>query len=125
MSLILDTGALIAFETGDRTVRAQLERAQRDGDSVTTTSGAVARACRDGGRPARLALLLRGTIELELTRDRCRSLGRLLGRSGGREVVDASIVDAAVDGDEIRISDPDDIAGLVLGSGKRLLVTVV
>lgn len=125
MSLVLDTGALIAFDRGDRTVRALLEQAGRNGVAVTTTTGAVAQAWRDGSRQARLVLLLRGTLEAELTRERCRAVGRLLGRSGRGDVVDASIVDAAVDGDEILTSDPDDITDLVMGSGKTLVVTVV
>ncbi len=125
MSLVLDTGALIAFDKGDRTMRAILERANRNGVVVSTTTGAVAQAWRDGSRQARLALLLKGTLEVELTRERCRAVGRLLGRSGRSDVVDASVVDAAVDGDEILTSDPDDIADLVVGSGKTLLITVV
>jgi hypothetical protein len=125
MSLVLDTGALIAFDEGDRTARAILERANRNGVAVSTTTGAVAQAWRDGSRQARLALLLKGVLEVELTRDRRRSVGRLLGRSGRTDVVDASVVDAAVDGDEILTSDPDDIADLVVGSGKTLLITVV
>jgi hypothetical protein len=125
MSLVLDTGALIAFDEGDRTARAILERANRNGVAVSTTTGAVAQAWRDGSRQARLALLLKGVLEVELTRDRRRSVGRLLGRSGRTDVVDASVVDAAADGDEILTSDPDDIADLVVGSGKTLLITVV
>jgi hypothetical protein len=39
MTLVLDAGALIAYENGDRTVRAFLERAGRDGVGVRTTTG--------------------------------------------------------------------------------------
>lgn len=125
MSLVLDTGALLAFERGDRTVVALLERTSRAGVRVATTSGAVAQAWRGGPRRARLALLLRGTSEVELDRERSRAVGVLLGTAAKRDVVDGSIVDAAADGDEILTSDPDDIAALVSASGKTVLITRV
>jgi hypothetical protein len=125
VTLVLDTGALLAFDRGDRTVRALLERAARTGVDAVTTSGAVAQAWHGGGRQARLALLLKGVLEVELTRRRSRSVGVLLGQAGGRDVVDASIVDAAHDGDEILTSDPDDIVLLAHRSGKTLVITPV
>lgn len=125
MTLILDAGALLAYERGDRTVRAFLERASRTGVEVRTTSGAVAQVWRDGARQARLALLLRGLLEVELTRERARYVGILLGRARHCDVVDGSLVDAAADGDEILTTDPDDIAALAHDSRKNLIVTRV
>jgi hypothetical protein len=63
--------------------------------------------------------------EVELTRDRAQRVGTLLGRAGQRDVIDGSIVDAAVDGDEILTTDPDDITALAHNSGKNLIVTRV
>ena len=125
MTLVLDAGALIAYEHGDRTVRAFLERASRTGVNVRTTTGVVAQVWRDGARQARLTLLLQGLLEVELTRDRARRVGTLLGRAGRRDVIDGSIVNAAVDGDEILTTDPDDITALAHNSGKNLIVTRV
>lgn len=125
MTLVLDAGALMAYEHGDRTVRAFLERAGRTGVDVRTTSGAVAQVWRNGARQARLALLLQGLLEVELTRERARRVGMLLGRAGRRDVIDGSIVDAALDGDEILTTDPDDITALAQNSGKSLIVTQV
>lgn len=125
MTLVLDAGALIAYEDGDRTVRAFLERASRTGVDVRTTTGAVAQVWRNGARQARLTLLLQGLLEVELTRDRARRVGTLLGRAGRRDVIDGSIIDAAVDGDEILTTDPDDITALAHNSGKNLIVTRV
>ncbi len=125
MSLILDAGALISYEHGDRTVRAFLERAARTGVDVRTSTGAVAQVWRDGARQARLALLLNGLLEVELTRERARRIGMLLRRADERDVIDGSIVDAAVDGDEILTTDPDGIAALAQHSGKSLIVTRV
>lgn len=125
MTYILDAGALAAYEHGDRTVRAFLERAGRTGVDVRTTTGAVGQVWRDGARQARLVMLLRGVLEVELTRDRARQVGRLLGRAGRCDVIDGSIVDAASDGDEILTTDPDDITRLAQYSGKNLIVTPV
>lgn len=123
MTLVLDAGALVAFEKGDRTVRAFLEHAQRSGVDVRTTTAVVAQVWRDGVRQARLAVLLRGVLEIELTREECRAVGKLLGRSRGRDVPDASVVAAARDGDEILTSDPRDIQMLAEASGKNLIIT--
>jgi len=123
VTLVLDAGALIAYEHGDRTVRAFLERAGRTGVDVRTTTGAVAQVWRDGARQARLTLLLKGLLEVELTRERARRIGMLLRRADERDVIDVSIVEAAVDGDEILTTDPDDIVALAEHSGKNLIVT--
>lgn len=125
MTLILDAGALVAYEKGDRTVRAFLEHAQRDGVDVRTTTAVVAQVWRDGARQARLAVLLRGVREVELTRAECRRVGVLLGRCTARDVPDASIVAAALDGDEVLTSDPHGIHTLAQASGKNLIVTPV
>lgn len=125
MSLVLDTGALMAVERADQIVLALVDEARRGGVRVVTTSGAVAQAWRGGPRQARLGLLLRGSREVALDQARSRSVGMLLGVAGARDVVDGSIVDAAVDGDEILTSDPDDISALVISSGKAVLVTRV
>jgi hypothetical protein len=125
VTLVLDAGALIAYEQGDRTVRAFLERAGRTGVDVRTTTGAVAQVWRKGARQARLALLLQGLLEVELTRERARRIGTLLGNAGRRDVIDGSIIDAAVDGDEILTTDPDDITTLAQHSSKSLVVTQV
>ena len=50
-------------------------------------------------------------------------MGGLLGRAGRFDVIDGSIVDAALDGDETLTTDPDDITILAQYSGKNLLIT--
>ncbi|MGE0784815.1 MAG: hypothetical protein AB7S26_03930 [Sandaracinaceae bacterium] len=125
MSLLLDAGALIAFERGDRTVQAFLQRAHDDGVDVRTTTTVVAQTWRSSARQVALARLLRAVDERELTRARARSVGELLSRAGVSDVVDASLVEIAVDGDEILTRDPTDIATLAHAAGKTLLVTPV
>jgi hypothetical protein len=123
VTLVLDAGALLGYDRGDRVVQAFLERAARRGSDVVTTTGAVAQVWRNGARQARLALLLRGVLEVGLGSPDARRVGVLLGAAHRFDVVDGSIVDAAADGDEILTSDPDDIAALAGASGKTLVVT--
>lgn len=125
MTLILDAGALMAYERGDRTVQAFLIRAHAVRRDVRTTTGAVAQVWRDGARQARLASLLRGVDEAVLDQPSARRVGLLLGAAGIADVIDGSVVDAAVDGDEILTSDQDDIARLALAGDKTLIITPV
>jgi hypothetical protein len=125
MTLVLDAGALVAYDRGNRTVQAFLKRAYVTSTAVRTTAGVVAQVWRDGARQARLAQLLRGVAEEDLGSGNARRVGMLLGAAGRSDVIDASIVDVAVDGDEILTSDPDDIAALAMASGKTLIITPV
>ncbi len=125
MTLILDAGALIAYERGNRTVQAFLERAYRQSDDVRTTTAVVAQTWHGGARQVRLATLLRGVNERDLTSDRARSVGQLLRRSETTDVVDGTIVDIAQDGDEILTGDPGDIRSLAMAAGKTLIITRV
>ncbi len=125
MSLILDAGALIAYERGSRTVQAFLERAYRHSDDVRTTTAVVAQAWYGDSRQVLLARLLRGVDEYELTSERARKIGQLLRQAGAADVVDGSVVDIAKAGDEVLTSDPVDIRRLAAAAGKTLIVTPV
>ncbi|MGH3545761.1 MAG: hypothetical protein ACRDPW_07540 [Mycobacteriales bacterium] len=125
MSLVLDAGALIAYERRSQQVTLLLERALRNKVGVVTTTGVVAQVWHSGARQARLALLLGGVAEVELSSAQARRVGVLLSAAGRSDVVDASVVDAARDGDEILTSDADDIVELARSCGKNLLVTPV
>jgi len=125
VSLVLDAGALIAYERGSRTVQAFLERAARHGEDVRTTTAVVAQTWHGDPKQARLARLLVGIDERHLTSEQARLVGRLLRRAGTADVVDGTVVDTATDGDEILTGDPDDIRALATVAGKRLLVTRV
>lgn len=125
MALLLDACALIAVERGDREVLARLLKARFDRVPVRTTTAVVAQVWRDGGRQARLARLVNTTDERPLDQDAARRIGLLLGASGMADVVDASLVDLAVPGDEILTSDPADIIRLVDASGKEVQVTPI
>lgn len=125
MSLILDAGALIAYERGSRTVQAFLVGAAESEIAVKTSTGVVAQVWRQSARQVALAKLLRGVEEIELTPHRAREVGRLLGLARSVDVIDASLVELAAHGDEILTSDPDDLLRIARCSGKTLIVTPV
>lgn len=125
MSLLLDAGALIAFERGNRLVQAFLERAHRRSEPVRTTSTVVAQIWRKPKTQVHLGRLLQGVEELGLDRVGARRVGLLLGAAKLADVVDASLIDAAYDGDEILTSDPGDLLRLANAAGKRLRITPV
>jgi hypothetical protein len=125
VSLLLDAGALIAFERGSRVVQAFLERAARGGEPVRTTAGVVAQVWRRPSVQSRLARLLRGVEEVPLESAGARRTGILLGVAKRVDVVDASLIDLARDGDEILTSDPGDLAALAYAAGKTLIITPV
>ncbi|HEY3360200.1 MAG TPA: PIN domain-containing protein [Polyangia bacterium] len=125
MSLILDAGALIAWERGSRLALAFLMSAADSGETVKTSTAVIAQVWRHGSRQAALARLLRGVEEVPLTPQRARAIGALLGRARGADVVDAALVELAAGGDEILTSDPGDLLRLANHSGKTLIVTPV
>ena len=125
MSLVLDAGALIAYDRGDRAVRAFLERAFRQEDTVRTSTVVVAQVWRDGARQANLARLLKGLDEVDVSPTASRRVGVLLAKAATADVIDAALVDLVRDGDEVLTSDPDDIVHLLLTAGVTAIVTTV
>jgi len=119
LTVVLDAGALVAVERGDRDVVAIIERERRAGRMPRTHGGVVGQVWRGAGpRQAVLARLLAGVDVVPLDEDFGRRAGVLLARSGARDVIDAAVVLlAAADLDEILTSDPRDIAALVAAAG--------
>lgn len=114
--LTLDAGALIAIERGEERMRALLERVQADPQAtIHVPAGVLAQVCRDFGRQARLARLLRhtGTRVVPLDEATARVAGMLLARRGGNDVVDASVVVCARSYRQgVATGDPDDLLRL-------------
>jgi hypothetical protein len=118
MSLVLDAGALVAIERGDRHLVALLKRELLAGRAPLTHGAVVGQVWRGGsGRQARLAALLPALHTAALDASLGRRAGVLLGRARTTDVVDAALVLLAVDGDSILTSDPDDIARLAVSAG--------
>lgn len=117
MSLVLDTGALIAFDRGDRQVAALIEAARRRGERVLSSSGCIGQSWRDGARQAQLARLLAGVDERPLEPDISRAVGELCARARSNDVVDAHVVLLTHDGDVVLTSDQPDVKRLLRAHG--------
>ena len=118
MSLILDAGALVAVERGDRDVVALVKRERLAGRTPRTHGGVVAQVWRGGaGRQAEVARLLAGVDVRPLDDSLGRRAGALLGSSRGDDAIDAAVVCLADDGDDILTSDPDDLRRLAEAAG--------
>ncbi len=113
MTLILDAGALVAIERGDRQVVALLKREHQAGRVPRSHGAVVGQVWRGGsGRQTRLARLLPGIEIVPLDDALGRRAGILLGRARTSDVVDAALVLIAADGDSVLTSDGDDIGHL-------------
>lgn len=115
---MLDAGALIAVERGDRTMIARLEAAEQGGTGLRSTAIVLAQVWRDpAGRQARLARLLRAVHIRAVDDQLARDAGVLLGRAGTTDPIDATVALVAEGGDQILTSDPDDLRHLVDTAG--------
>ena len=94
MSLVLDAGALIAVERGDRDTAAVIEVARQQRRKVIVPAGVFGQAWRGGGRRVRLARLVnaRDVLVESLTDAGARAAGALCGAAGTADVIDASVV---------------------------------
>jgi len=118
LSLILDAGALVAVERGDRDIVALVKRERLAERAPLTHGGVIAQVWRGGvGRQAMLARFLAGVDVEALDVGLGKRAGLLLGRSGGADAIDAAIVCLAGDGDEILTSDPNDLRALAEAAG--------
>lgn len=114
MRLILDAGALVAVERGDREVVALIKRELTAGRAPVTHSGVVGQVWRGGsGRQAPLARLLPGLEIVGIDEALGRRAGLLLGKARLSDVVDAALVVLAADGDSVLTSDVQDLRRLV------------
>lgn len=120
MTLVLDTGALLALERNDRQMWVRLKGAQLDGELPLTHAGVVGQAWRGGPRQARLAQALDGIETAPLDLELGRRAGQLLGRAGLADVIDAAVVLLTSDGDYIATSDHDDLARLASAAGRHV-----
>jgi hypothetical protein len=113
VSLVLDSGALIALEKNDRAMWRRLKAALLANTVPVSHGGIVGQVWRGGGgRQALLARALDGIDVRPLDEGLGRAAGELLGRVGGADVIDAALVLLADDGDDIVTSDPEAIGPL-------------
>ena len=113
--LVLDTGALIALDRGDKRMMALLQRALMQGRTFRVPAGVVGQAWRDGRLQSTLARFLRseGVEIIPLDEQLARSCGELCSATNSRDVIDASVVILARRRlDPIVTSDPNDLRRL-------------
>lgn len=126
MTVLLDAGAFIAIERGDRHIHNVIAREARGGRRVFTHGGVVGQVWRgQSGRQARVARVLHGVDVVSIDLDLGRAAGELLGRAGTNDVIDAALVVIARDGDEVWTSDPGDIAHLATVASRHLQIVPV
>ena len=113
--IVLDAGALIALDRGDKRMIALLHRALAQGRAFRVPAGVVGQAWRDGRVQVTLARFLRSEeVEIiPLDEQLARSCGELCGATNSPDVIDASVVILAREQrDPIVTSDPNDLRRL-------------
>ncbi len=125
MRAILDAGALIALDLGDRRVGAMLRVLHQQTTPIVTSGGVVAQVWRDGARQANLARALMGVDVRPVDATSGRAIGELLARTATADIVDAHVALLAAPGDRMLTSDADDIATLLQAGGVDATIITV
>jgi hypothetical protein len=121
LTLVLDSGALIALEKNDRAMWRRLKAELLAGRVPVSHGGVVGQVWRGGGaRQALLAKALDGVEVRALDDELGRAAGDLLARAGAADVIDAALVLLADDGDDIATSDTDDLEPLAALVGRHV-----
>ena len=108
----LDTGALIALESGSRRMAVIVEEAIASRVELAIPAGVIAQAWRGGSRQVRIARLLRASVTSIVPLDRRLALriGARCAATGSTDVVDVSVALCARDrGHPVITSDAGDI----------------
>lgn len=118
MSIVLDSGALIAVERNDRAMIAIIKRERRENRAPLTHGGVIGQVWRGGKRSqVNLARLLPGVDIQAIDHALGLRVGLLLGAVGTTDVIDAAVVLLASHDDEIFTSDPSDLRDLAVAAG--------
>jgi len=121
MTLVLDSGALIALERNDRAMWRRLKSSLVAGEAPVSHGGIVGQAWRGGGpRQALLVKALAGIDVCALDESLGRAAGELLARAHASDVIDAALVLLAYDGDDVVTSDLDDLEPLAARLGRHV-----
>ena len=93
-TVVLDAGALIAFERRDARMRALVREALDTGARLVIPAGVLAQVFRNAAEQGPLRALTNGptTAVPPLDRPLAEAAGSLCGRAGTSDVVDASVV---------------------------------
>jgi hypothetical protein len=121
-ALILDAGALVALERGDRKMHNKVQDALRVGNPVRTNANVIAQVWRNGARQARLSKALRQVTIEPVTQEDGYRAGELLGATRTKDVVDATVALLAKSGDRLYTSDLGDMRLLTKATGFKAVV---
>jgi hypothetical protein len=121
MTLVLDSGALVALERADRAMWRRFKAALLAAEIPVSHGGVVGQVWRAGGpRQALLAKALSGIEVRGLDESLGRAAGELLASVRKNDVIDAAVVLLAEDGDCVVTSDPKDLKALSMASGRDI-----
>ena len=120
MTLVLDSGALVALARDERAMWRRLKACLASDEVPRTHAGVLAQVWRSGPRQARLSQALGGIDVVALDERLGRATGALLARSGQSDVIDAALVLLANDGDDIVTADLGDFEVLAAASGRHV-----
>jgi rRNA-processing protein FCF1 len=93
-TVVLDAGALIAFEKANPKMRALCREALKSGSRLVIPAGVVGQVFRNRARQVALRALLNGRTSIVAALDQilAEGAGVLCGRAGTSDVIDASVV---------------------------------
>jgi hypothetical protein len=123
VTVVLDSGALIAIDRRDRRVGAMLRVLSREGVPVHTSAGVVAQVWRDGRQQVNLARVLPGVDVAPLDDPAAKKVGQLLGTNGTSDLLDAHVALLVQSGGSVLTSDGPDISALL--RTRRVTATVI
>lgn len=116
MTLVYDTGALLAAERGDRTMWALHRRGLDRAGQPLVPAVVLGQVWRGGPQP-QLARLLKGCVIESFDENAGRAVGRLLCDTDTSDVVDAHVVLTALRyRAAVLTSDPNDLQRLAAAS---------
>lgn len=121
-ALVLDAGALVALERANRNMHNEIQRALQIGKPVRTNPNVIAQVWRNGARQARLAKALRKITIEPITQEDGFRAGELMGATGTKDVVDATVALMAKSGDRVYTSDVGDLRNLCEATGFKAVV---
>ena len=122
MTIVYDTGVLIAADRNDRHIWADHRARLEAGVVPVTTAPVVAQASRSA-RQVQLRRFLRGCNIVAFEATQAHVVGSLLAKSATSDLVDAHVaVTAARTGAVVITSDPDDLRSLATHVRPRIII---
>ena len=97
MILVLDTGALIQVDRGNRHTLSAIDAALDRGERVLVPAGAIGQAWRNPSRQVLLSRMLKRCAEVVLDGSEARASGQLCGKAGTADIIDASVAVAVAE----------------------------